>query len=947
MVRPMVDFAALFDASPNPYMVLDRDLRYVAANQAYLDVTSRTREELIGAYVADLFPHDPADPDNASKRLVLGSFERVLATGKPDVLPFIHYRIPIEGTHVERTWSATHTPIFDEAGRVAMILQHTVDVTDVASQRGPATQIEAGILGRAERAQQRSDALDQGLRRLLSLFEQAPGFLAFLSGPDHVFELANAAYEKLVGNRRVAGKKIRDALPELDSAYLRILDEVLATGRPFVGRGMSVWLQDAPDQPAREAIVDFMYQPILDVGGRTLGILVSGNDITEQARAMSERERLLREGRAAQAELEAIFESFPEALYVGDATGIKRANAAARDILGYDTIEQVQRRQPELVREVAARDAVTGAPIALDDTPYARALRGEASRCEVIITERRTRAERYIHSSGAPVRVGGEIIGAIVAHIDVTERKLAETEARVLAQVLEATRDFVGIARLDGTPTFVNGAGRALLGLPDLEAARRLPAVEYFAPRERARVAGEIVPAALRDGYWEGEMRFLHRVTGEEIPVLYNMFPLRDAAGAPTALATITRDLRHQHASDAERARLLESERAARAQAEHANLLKDQFLATISHELRTPLSAILGWMHMLRTGMLPADKRERALDSVERNAKVQAQLIEDLLDVSRIISNKLELEKEPTDLAAVVAAGVETVRPTAEGKGVRLAITLDFPCRILGDAHRLQQVVWNLLSNAVKFTPAGGLVALSVERSGDCVEIAVTDTGAGISAAFLPHVFERFRQAEGGSARKLGGLGLGLSIVRHVVEAHGGGVRATSDGPGTGATFTVRLPILRPAREEPRSDPALQLLREPPAALAGARVLVVDDDEDTRELVRMLLARCRVQVVVACDAAEAYGALQRERPDVLISDISMPGEDGYQLIQKVRALPADRGGRTSAVALTAYARSEDRTRALLAGFQNHVTKPIEPGELLAAVASLVTRAERA
>jgi PAS domain S-box-containing protein len=810
---PVVDFTALFDASPNPYMVLDRDLRYVAVNQAYLDVTARTREELIGVRVTDLLPHDPDDPDNDNKLLLLGSLERVLATGERDVLPYIHYRIPVGGVHEDRYWSATHTPILDAAGRVTLILQHTVDVTAVLARHGvPAPQIEAGVLGRAVLAQQRSAALDHDLRRLLSLFEQAPGFLAVLSGPGHLFELANAAYEKLVGNRRVVGKKVRDALPELDPAYLQILGEVLATGRPFVGSAMSVWLRDAPDQPAREAVVDFVVQPILDARGRTAGILVSGNDITEQARAASERERLLR-------------------------------------------------------------------------------------------------------------------------------------EARRLAKVLDETRDFVGIARPDGTPTFVNGAGRALIGLPDLEAACRLPLIEYFAPRERARVRDEIIPTALRDGYWEGELRLLHRVTGEEIPVLYNIFPLRDASGATTALATITRDLRHQHATEAERARLLESERAARAQAEQANLLKDQFLATVSHELRTPLAAILGWMHMLRSGMLPAEKREHALDTIERNAKVQAQLIDDLLDVSRIISGKLELEQEPTDLAAVVAAGVETVRLTAESKGVRLALSLDSSCRVLGDRHRLQQVVWNLLSNAVKFTPAGGLVALSVERSGDEVEIAVTDTGAGIPAAFLPHVFERFRQAEGGSARKLGGLGLGLSIVRHVIEAHRGSVTAASDGPGKGATFTVRLPILRPAREAPRADPSLRLQLEPPAALAGARVLVVDDEEDTREFVRMLLDRCRARVTVARNATEAFAALQRERPDVLLSDIAMPEEDGYRLIQKVRALPADRGGRTPAVALTAYARSEDRTRALLAGFQNHVTKPIEPGELLAAVASLATRAD--
>ncbi|MET0401958.1 MAG: ATP-binding protein [Cystobacter sp.] len=391
--------------------------------------------------------------------------------------------------------------------------------------------------------------------------------------------------------------------------------------------------------------------------------------------------------------------------------------------------------------------------------------------------------------------------------------------------------------------------------------------------------------------------------------------------------------------------RLLASEKASRQEAEEANRLKDEFLVTVSHELRTPLTAMLGWVQMLRNGNIPPEKRERALETVERNARAQGQLIEDLLDVSRIMSGKLKLDVAPVEVGSVVQQALDSVRPAADAKGLRLQTALDSTGHVMGDAHRLQQVVWNLLSNAVKFTPKGGRVQVFVERRDSSVEITVADTGLGIAPEFLPHVFERFRQAEGVLSRRTGGLGLGLSIVKHLVEMHGGIVGVFSEGTGRGSTFTVRLPLSVAVSREVRIPPELSRhegLQCPPE-LSGLRVLVVDDELDTRELLRTLLEGCHARVTTAANVAEGLTRLKEERPDVLVSDIGMPGEDGYSFITHIRALAPQEGGRTPAVALTAYARVEDRTRALLAGFHHHVPKPVEPVELLAVLASLSGR----
>lgn len=398
--------------------------------------------------------------------------------------------------------------------------------------------------------------------------------------------------------------------------------------------------------------------------------------------------------------------------------------------------------------------------------------------------------------------------------------------------------------------------------------------------------------------------------------------------------------------AEEERHVLLDRERNARAEAEAANRSKDEFLAMVSHELRTPLNAITGWMSLLLSGGLDAARTKRAYETIDRNARAQAQLIDDLLDIGRITSGKLRLDESRIDVGSIAEMALESVRVSAEQRGVRLESHIDANTgEILGDGARIQQVIWNLLSNAIKFTPKGGEVKLSVSRNPKRgIIIDVTDTGQGITADFLPRVFDRFKQEDNSATRTRGGLGLGLAIVRHLVELHGGTIEAASEGSGKGSRFSVVLPTdAQPARR--RTSDVVQLSSQAspldrPREIEGLRVLVVDDEPDARDLLRTLLESCKMQVTTASSAAEAMNVVRTHKLDVVLSDVAMPEEDGLAFIRRVRALTREEGGRVPAVALTAYARLEDRTRALRAGFNAHVAKPVEPNELLAVLSSL-------
>ena len=466
---------------------------------------------------------------------------------------------------------------------------------------------------------------------------------------------------------------------------------------------------------------------------------------------------------------------------------------------------------------------------------------------------------------------------------------------------------------------------------------RHLPVTSYLA-----------VPVIARSGEVFGGLFF-----GHSDPGVFSERHERIVEGLAAQAAVAMDNARLYESAQAairERDLMIEREQETRKQAEIANRSKDEFLGLLSHELRTPLNAILGWSRMLQTGPLEKETLVRGIDTINRNAKLQARLIEDMLDISRIISGKLRLDAQPCDLSSVINAAVDTLRPAADAKNIRIYVIIDFGAgSILGDPVRLQQVVWNLLSNAIKFTPKDGSIRLSLERVNSHLELTVTDTGPGIEEDFLPFVFERFRQADSSSSKTYSGLGLGLAIVRQLVELHGGTVEASNRTDESGAVFTVKLPIMVVRRSSPEMEQRVHPLAgdsatlDCPPELTDIKILVVDDEPDARFLLTAVLEQCGAEVQTAESAEQALKLIREFEPHVLVSDIGMPGEDGYSLIRRLRASEIGTGTRLPAVALTAFARTEDRLQALSSGYNMHVPKPVEPAELLLVIASLTRR----
>lgn len=516
----------------------------------------------------------------------------------------------------------------------------------------------------------------------------------------------------------------------------------------------------------------------------------------------------------------------------------------------------------------------------------------------------------------------------------------AELASYRLAAIVESAGDAIISKTLEGIIVSWNKGAERLFGYTEDEMIGQ--PIARLIPLDHQDEEPQILARLRRGEKIEHYETIRAHKDGHLLDISLTVSPIRDAKGNIIGASKIARDITESKRSKAHLQRALAEAEEAKRQAEEANRLKDEFLTTISHELRTPLTAVVGWTSMLRDGGLDDAMAQKALDTIDRNVKAQAQLIEDLLDISRIVSGKMRIETKPLNLADTIRSAVDSIMPAAEAKNIRLQMVIDAATgSVIGDSDRLQQVIWNLLANAVKFTPFGGRVWIEMERTETDTAITVRDNGIGINPEFLPYIFDRFSQQDTSSTRSYGGLGMGLAIVKYIVELHGGTLRAFSEGTGTGASFTVTLPRLQQkpgASELPpvgRQDFRVRC-SEHTAELAGLSILVVDDEADTCEMLETALEQCGATVRTADSALRALAELEAWQPDLLIADINMPQLDGFQLIHQIR----DRGIKIPAVALTALARIEDRVKVLASGYQMHVAKPVELPELYAVVASL-------
>ncbi len=626
--------------------------------------------------------------------------------------------------------------------------------------------------------------------------------------------------------------------------------------------------------------------------------------------------------------------------------GLAGLIAAQRKPLIFDDLSEVEVLNPVLL-EKGIRSLV-GAPLLIE------------GRVLGVIYVGTTRRHRFSDEDARLLLLVGDRFALAIERIRLDEAAREEEQRK--GAILEAALDCIILMDHEGLITEFNPAAQRTFGYSRAEAVGR-------------SLADLLIPPALRERHHQGLARYLEtgqgamlnkrieitamRADGSEFPVELTIVAL-NLRGRPFFTGYV-RDITERRRAEAEHEHMLAREQTARAEAEAANQAKDQFLSTLSHELRTPLTPMLGWSQMLLTRKLDEAMTREAHAAIMRSVKAQMRLVDDLLDVSRIITGKLTLNPCPLDLEPLVTETINMVRPLADAQGIVLRTVLDSGAgALVGDPDRLRQIVWNLLSNAIKFTPAGGRVELRLERHDGRVRLQVSDTGEGISAEFLPQVFDRLRQADSSITRPHGGLGLGLAIVRHLVELHGGSVRAESPGQGQGATFTVELPAAEapPATEAGEESPteAAQTPADEEAAnraassgssgrLRDLKILVVDDSSEVRHLIGAMLKSSGASVSAAASADEALAALKQWRPDILVSDIAMPGEDGYTFMRKVRALAPSEGGETPAVALTAFAGAEERGHALAAGYQTHLAKPINAAQLVATIASLTLPAE--
>jgi PAS domain S-box-containing protein len=914
----------LFIEQVRDYALFMRDPHGVVAswNVGAQRIKGYRAEEIIGQHFSRFYPQGDIDARKPQYELeVAARVGRFEDEG---------WRLRKDGT---RFWAnVVITAIRDDAGALIGFAKVTRDLSDRKKAEEQRLQLAKEIATR--------EASERALELVRRLHAVAGSLAAAVSPEDVADVVVNEAARALDASAAILVEPRGGELAILrgDAAHL---DESLAS-RAFESK-KALWLENG--ERGRVAAIPLV------VGDRAIGAVAFHFSSPHEFDAA---ERALLETMASQA-----------------AQALERANGHAREVHAHASLMTTLRSIGDAVIATDAKGAVTlmnpvaerltgwpeadarGLPLATIfriinehsrkpvESPVDKVLAlgvvvGLANHTVLIARDGR---EVPIDDSGAPIRSGDQVQGVVLVFRDVTEKKRSEGRHELLsdatALLAESLDDGVTLGRVAdlAVARFADWCAIDLVreGEPVPRRVASAGAEILDAPPAGSDSSRITVPLASTGGRTLGTLTLAYAESGKS----YTKEDLE-----------LAEELGKRCATAIENAELYASVQRAREAADAANRAKDEFLAVVSHELRTPLNAILGWAKMLGTSHVDETRRERAIDTIERNAVAMAQLIEDILDMSRVISGKMRLDVQRVELHRVIEAAIESIRPAADSKGIRVTWSPDNDLPpLMGDPTRLQQVVWNLLSNAVKFTPRDGQVDVQLQETGSAIELVVSDTGKGIDPSFLPHVFDPFRQQDASYTRARGGLGLGLAITRQLVELHGGRITAESDGEGRGARFRVWLPIAAVAiTSAPESAPAFDPRRarelDRPAQLKGLSVLVVDDEPDARHLVAVILEACECRVTTAGSVEEAIATISREVPDVLISDIAMPGKDGYELIRHLRALAPSEGGDIPAAALTAYTRVEDRRRILNAGFSMHVPKPVEPAELVAVLTSL-------
>lgn len=983
-----LDFRQLFESFPGLCVVVMPDMTVAAVTDEYLRATGVKREDLIERNLFKVFAENVETRGAVNIR---ASIEKVLRTGETDVLPIQKYdfqRVAEEGDRdEERYWKLTTFPasqreIEAAGGKVPFVIHCVEEITERVMPEQKENEQEKINIDETSREQAQEQLTE---RAKLATLNADIG--AALNKSENLQSLLRRCADAMVKHLGVAFARIwtldeKSRMLELqassglythtDGEHSRIPVGKFKIGRiaeqriPHLTNEVSKDMEISDQEWAqREKMVAFAGYPLI-VADKPVGVMsvfsktALSENVMEAMASFSntiantiERKQFEEKLQRSNERFELVTRATNDAVWDWNLqTNEVWWNEAVRTMFGYadGEVSPTSKWWYEHIHPDDRERVVSGIHDVIDHggenwSDEYRYLCADGS-------------FKYILDRGFAIHRDGQPVRMLGAMQDVTARRTAEENLRKSQERLQLVLDSsaLGFWYCDLPFDVLNWSNltKEHFWLSPEASVMIDDFYRIIHPEDRERTRSAIDKSIQERGQYDIEYRTVNP-QGDRIKWIraigrgfYNQ------NNEPYRFDGITIDISEEKMIESEREQLLMSEKNARSEAEQANRMKDEFLATLSHELRTPLSSILGWSRLLKEGQITGEQANRAIETIERNAKSQAQLIEDVLDVSRIVSGKMRLEVRPVDLASIIDTSIDAVRPAAEAKNIRLQRVTDSNVMIAGDADRLQQVIWNLLSNAIKFTPKDGRVQIKMERINSHVEVTVADDGLGIEPDVLPFIFERFRQSDSTTTRQYGGLGLGLAIVRHLVELHGGTVQAASDGLNCGSVFTVAFPLIAVRSKEITfgSEDETTDNTHPTASgnvpftcpdeLKNLRVLIVDDEPDTREMLLFIMETCQARAKGVSSVEEALKTLEAETFDVLISDIGMPERDGYDLIRTVRQLAPDRGGRLPAVALTAYARVEDRLKALNAGFQMHVSKPVDPAELLAVVASLAT-----